>query len=817
MLKRFTLFHFSLLIFITGSIIFQQSAECITFTPHENYNLRKTSFLMNQKIQNPSLDLLFMFSTKIPKLESFNRYVIKNYSNFPAIHIKFDNTDKKQLFIKTFHKEIHSIEPNRAIRSFPQTTREINFKNIVVDTQIRESIGASYLYQFGINGSRTKIGIIDTGVNNDSEEFGARLKGQKSFVSIENGYSQDVSDPDDYWIHGKKVANLATGNTNGIAPAAEIYGAKIIHTASVTGAGEDGGEETTAGMLEAIDYLVDNEVDVINISLGQYHNLPSGMREEVIDYISIVHNIVFSISAGNSGTSYGDRGTLNNPSTALQCISVAASNIAGTDIASFSSKGPKIDYSLKPDISAPGLKTPEGDGTSFAAPIVAGGAALIIDFLKREKLSYSAATIKAALLAGARSMGKPIWEEGAGFINLTKSLEIINSSKKIQNVPDITYLHPTKLPFDPFEILFAGSSVTFNLTVICSRNISSVAQIPSSLSEFITTSSISDIPDISMLIPLNFSIPASTTNQKVTGQIVINNQPLKIEFEIRQPVSRILFDESLNRIVKHGYGTDMFEIQGDTSSSIGMYSAFTKYLAYENNYSVTPHISGELGLNYLKKFDVLILCNPFSLATDKYMDWVENPGTEYISLSQNSSEAVFNFVELGGGVMILSTDSNFYNITALNELLSNFDLQIQSESSGSIQQSFINESPNNFTKNISTFPFWGNYIQISGGNTQVIANIANKPTLASYQNSVGGKVLLYGSDLIFDNIGFSNNVYDENSEDNQILAFNSVAWLAEGETKEPTKSPEFPYLSLVIFAAISLGSIFILFLLRNKK
>ncbi len=805
--------RYFLLIFLVVSLLFLPNSEY----PNDDVFDSQRLLLKSLKDENPFLDFLVMFNQDIPSLESFNSLVISEFTNFPVIRIKFNSSGMKSLFLKNYQNEIHQIEPNQALEKSLLISQDELSRDSIAKVSIKDSTGAGFLHSIGLKGKGVKLGIIDTGVRNDSEIFGSRIKNRESFVTIANGYSHNIPDPDDHWGHGTNVASLAAGTTTGIAPEVDIYSAKIIHNASTRGAGGGEGEETTAGLLEAIDFLVNNSIDVINISLGQYHNLPSGLRDEVINYISIVHNVVFSVSVGNSGSSYGDRGTLNNPSTALQCIAATASNIEGNYIANFASRGPKVDYSLKPDIAAPGIDTP-WDGTSFATPIVAGAAALLVDYLKGENISYSGATIKAALLAGAHTMREPIWEEGAGFINITRAWEILNSTEKIENNLDLVYLHPQKLPFEPYEVLFSGSSVVFNLTVISSRSLNTSVNIPEELSHFVSTAKKSYIINNTALIPINFTIPASTEVQSISGNISLCNKSLAVKFEIRCPIAKVLFDESLNRIVRHGYGTNIFESQGDTSSTIGMFSAFTRFLAYENNYSVNPHVRGTIQQSDLRNYDVLILANPLSLATDIYMDWVENPGIEYLSLTANTIEAVSQFVALGGGVLILSSDGSNYDITGLNELLKTFNLQIQTESSGIIHQTTI-VTPRNFTKDISSFPFWGNYIQTIGSNAQVISETNGKATMALYETSTGGRVLLYGSDLMFDNIGFSDHAYNGNTQSNRILAFNSVAWLAKGEFIHNTSNffPNLPVYLIILALFTSMTIIAILFIYKSKN
>lgn len=762
-------------------------------------------------------DFLVMFYNEIPDLRYFEPLIVKKFCNFPVVHIKFNDSVIKRYFIENYHQKIYRMEPNKVFESSPRIIPEPSSIKSSLNTEIQDSTGANFLHSLGIKGQGVKIGIIDTGVDDNLDIFGTRVMGRESFVSIENGYSADITDPEPAIAHGTNVADLAAGNTRGIAPEAEIYGAKVIHSNEITGAGGGGGEETTAGMLEAIDYLVNNSIDVINISLGQYHNLPSGLRDEIVNYASVIHNIVFSVSTGNSGTPFGDRGTLNNPSTALQCIATTASDISGTNIANFASRGPKVDYSLKPDITAPGINTP-WDGTSFAAPIVAGGAALLINFLKNEGLSYSAATIKAALLAGAKTMNKPIWEEGAGFINITRSLEILNSTDEINNTPDLVYLHPQKLPFDPYRILFNGSSILFNLSVISSREVNISLNISESISDFVSTPNTSYIINNTTLIPINFTIPTSSESQYVSGFIKIADESLIVEFEIRETDIQVLFDETINRIVRHGYGTGAYEVRGDTSNTIGLYSALTQFLAYEHNYSVTPHVKGEITLTELLKYDVLILANPFSNSTDNYMDWDVNP--DYLALSQNSINAVSQFISLGGGMLIINgNDDAYFNLTGLNEFLERFDLQIQPEISGGIGMSDI-VSPQDFTTDISSFPFRGNYIQAFGSNTQVIAEYNGEPTLALYEDQGGGRVLLFGTDLVFDNFGFSSYAYSGNSLENSILALNSITWLAAAEREyieTSTSLPEFPYPIIFLILILSLGFIYILLINKAKK
>ena len=133
-------------------------------------------------------------------------------------------------------------------------------------------------------------------------------------------------------------------------------------------------------------------------------------------------------AAGNDFEVYG-YGSVNSPANASGAIAAAAVDSAGR-IASFSSAGPSpVSLGFKPDVSAPGVNVLSSlsggkfgtlDGTSMAAPAVAGGAAL----LKERHPTWTVAQIKSALVQtadpvhGADGLEVPTTREGGGLIDV---------------------------------------------------------------------------------------------------------------------------------------------------------------------------------------------------------------------------------------------------------------------------------------------------------------------------------------------------------------------------------------------------------------
>lgn len=246
---------------------------------------------------------------------------------------------------------------------------------------------------------------------------------QNLVATILGLFKKDDNDSD---ADGTEVIGTADAETSGskkyavgIAPNAQILDLRVI---SNTGSGE------AAMISKAIHDAVDLGADAINMSIGEtYINQDDKNTEEEAIKYAFDHGVIVNISASNSNTrantSTGggqaytpeNYSQLSNPATSPYAISVAASgdlsvenqmkSMMGLDsgvgmVAQFSSWGPNSDFSLKPDITAPGvnldsLEYEEQDqqmsGTSMSSPASTGITDLVEQRLK--EMGFSGAKL----------------------------------------------------------------------------------------------------------------------------------------------------------------------------------------------------------------------------------------------------------------------------------------------------------------------------------------------------------------------------------------------------------------------------------------
>lgn len=224
-------------------------------------------------------------------------------------------------------------------------------------------------------GKGVRIAIIDTGIGRGPAEFAGAVVGG---TDVSGAGSDDGRTPVGAVDanHGSWVASLAAARGTGpqtgmigVAPEAELLSISVGFGSSATVSFVD-------QIAEAVVWAVDNGADIINMSLTT--NVPDWDESWDKAFLYAHENdVVVVVAAGNraSGTT-----RVGAPATIPGVLTVGGVDPAGRASVSASTQGITIGVSAPSEellgVSANGQLV-QWDGTSGAAPIVAGIAALV--------------------------------------------------------------------------------------------------------------------------------------------------------------------------------------------------------------------------------------------------------------------------------------------------------------------------------------------------------------------------------------------------------------------------------------------------------
>lgn len=223
-------------------------------------------------------------------------------------------------------------------------------------------------------GRGVRIAVIDTGIGKGPAEFSGVVGGTdlSGLGSPDGRTPVGARDPD----HGSWVASLAASRGTspvtgmlGVAPEAELLSISV-------GFGVSASVPFTEQIAQAMYWAVDNGADIINLSFTT--NTPDWDRtwDDAFMY-AFEHDVVVVAAAGNRGSGTALVGA---PATIPGVLVVGGVDPQGRASLDASTQGITIAVAAPSEnllgVSADGTVV-EWDGTSGAAPIVAGVAALV--------------------------------------------------------------------------------------------------------------------------------------------------------------------------------------------------------------------------------------------------------------------------------------------------------------------------------------------------------------------------------------------------------------------------------------------------------
>ncbi len=222
-------------------------------------------------------------------------------------------------------------------------------------------------YNATATGQGVNIYILDSGTRENHIEF----TGRAAFVNVLDGETSTDKHYGDCQGHGTLAAGAAAGTKYGVAKSSKIYGIRMLACTEMTG-------NESFDLLGALDYVMTDQTTarkVINMSFV------GGASQSMLDALdnAMSKGVVAVAAAGND---HQDACT-NYPAAIPGVITVGSSGPSDS-FSGFSNKGKCVDLAAPGEavITAGGWGDDSygsATGTSFAAPFVAGIAALYLE------------------------------------------------------------------------------------------------------------------------------------------------------------------------------------------------------------------------------------------------------------------------------------------------------------------------------------------------------------------------------------------------------------------------------------------------------
>ncbi|WP_437876414.1 S8 family peptidase [Sorangium sp. So ce513] len=291
-------------------------------------------------------------------------------------------------------------------------------------------VGAERAWDFA-TGRGVTVAVVDTGIACETHGPFVKAPDLASTECVEGwNFVNKTNHANDDQGHGTHVAGtIAQSTNNGIGAAGLAFHARLMPVKVLN----ENGWGTTADVADGIRWAADNGADVINLSLGGPRN--SKVLQSAIDH-AISRGVVVVAAAGNTG------GRVQYPGASDGVIGVSATD-ANDKIARFSSRGQGV------DVAAPGVNVtqqticnrgrgdceapyPAYNGTSMAAPHVAGAAALLVGLGVSDPRAVEDAIRAGARVVDSSDGGKLLY--GAGILDAASSVERVTQTHAVVRI-----------------------------------------------------------------------------------------------------------------------------------------------------------------------------------------------------------------------------------------------------------------------------------------------------------------------------------------------------------------------------------------------
>lgn len=221
------------------------------------------------------------------------------------------------------------------------------------------------LWQQGYTGEGMVVGVVDSGIDYNHKMLKDKVITGYNF-SNDGNPSDDIFD---YNYHGTGVTALACGHYINYKQYGVAYDSKVVVAKTMNAEGKGSLDAITNG----IEFCIENNVDVINCSVGSLDN-SDRMEQAVRRAVSLGIPVVVAMGNDGHGDTDGFLREVSYPAAYDDSICVGAMD-KDYNVASFSNSNEFIDF-IAPGVELltayPNNQYALTEGTSFSAPLISG-------------------------------------------------------------------------------------------------------------------------------------------------------------------------------------------------------------------------------------------------------------------------------------------------------------------------------------------------------------------------------------------------------------------------------------------------------------
>ncbi len=335
-----------------------------------------------------------------------NRYVVQWEDGSYSIEYGKSDDDFKKNFTEKKLALIKHVDRDHRIQLKIQNTNDVTAQASGGLNWGPDKVEAPAVWSQGFRGENILVGVVDGMVDVSHSQLSGNIFSVQQF-------NAEINDPDRN-KHGSHVSGVIAADPNmgpvsGVAPRAKIIGGQFI--------ANDGGGSLGDAIL-AMNYVADRGAKIINMSWGGapcVQNLKSAMEQLSEKGIFLV------TAAGNEGTNSDYSPSYPAAFGLLNQLNVAATTIDDFMIY-FSNRGYRTVNIAAPGVgiisTIPGNRTESMDGTSMAAPMISGVAALLMS----ARPTATTQQIKIAMVNSADIGSNTLQVSSRGRVNARRAL-----------------------------------------------------------------------------------------------------------------------------------------------------------------------------------------------------------------------------------------------------------------------------------------------------------------------------------------------------------------------------------------------------------